>query len=498
MILAIRWGWAAWALRRTLARCEPLERDIWEQWKPASLSSSRLQAFLPVRCVTTLQDLGPATCGFFQPTILLPQQLVNELTTDQLRAIILHEYQHIRRFDVLLLTLSRCVKMVHWFNPMAYLVSRILRQEMELAVDAATIRSLRISERQAYGYLLLQLARRPAGQFGLAQMADRRSDMKARINAISNPFQTSPARTVFAIGLICTLLAVGFTQEKGASSTSQKNTASTMAKVSEARANSIAAAMESQLKHLPKLYESVSKSIVRIESPNNRNSTGVIVSSDGHILCSGVSGFNDDGPNILQVHLSDGRTATAMATGWSSEWRIAVIKIREEGPWPAIELGSTKEMKAGEPCLVMGYSHRGDTKFDSSPTVNYGFVTSNEPTHWFTITCFPGFFDDSVVVGMDGRLLGVHNYFAGDLKQNQSKRYSALGVVLPRVEPTCVSHSHFLVSDSQKSAPETLLQAEDFTSTANSHRFDTRLTRRCVELVQRQEFSTPSAFFVAP
>lgn len=217
VMMTLRWGRAALALRRTLARCKPLERDLWEQVKPASLSSSRLQALLPVRCLATQQDLGPATCGFFHPTILLPQQLVSELTTDQLRDIIRHEYQHIRRFDVLLLTLSRCVRTIHWFNPVAYFVSRILRREVELAVDAATISSLPVPERQAYGYLLLQLARRPAGQFGLAQMADRRSDLKVRIEAISNPSQTSPARSALAIGLIGTLLVVGCTQEKEAS-----------------------------------------------------------------------------------------------------------------------------------------------------------------------------------------------------------------------------------------------------------------------------------------
>lgn len=225
VVMTLRWGWAALALRRTLARCAPLERDLWEQLKPASLSSSRLQTLLPVRCLTTQKDLGPATCGYFRPTILLPQQLVRELSTDQLRDIIRHEYQHIRRFDVLLLTLSRCVRTIHWFNPVAYLVSKILQREMELAVDAATINSLQVSERQAYGYLLLKLARRPADQFGLAQMADRRSDMKARIEAISNPLQTSPTRSALAIGLIGTLLVVGCTQEKEASSTAQESEA---------------------------------------------------------------------------------------------------------------------------------------------------------------------------------------------------------------------------------------------------------------------------------
>jgi len=221
VVLTLRWGWSALALRRTISRCEPLDRELWEQLKPASLASSRLHALFPVRCLMTELDLGPATCGLFRPTILLPQQLVSELTTDQLRDIISHEYQHIRRFDVLLLALSRCVRTIHWFNPVAYIVSRMLRREMELAVDAATISTLQVSERQAYGHLLIRLARRPASQFGLAQMADRKSAVKARIEAISNPLQTSPARSALAVVIIGTLLVVGCTQEKETSVTAK-------------------------------------------------------------------------------------------------------------------------------------------------------------------------------------------------------------------------------------------------------------------------------------
>ncbi|WP_077027439.1 S1 family peptidase [Fuerstiella marisgermanici] len=81
----------------------------------------------------------------------------------------------------------------------------------------------------------------------------------------------------------------------------------------------------------------------------------------------------------MKVHLNDGRTVTASAAGWSSEWRLAVMKINEQGPWPAIELSSTKDLRAGEPCLVIGYSPRGDTKFDSSPTARFGFIDRSSP-----------------------------------------------------------------------------------------------------------------------
>ncbi len=114
----------------------------------------------------------------------------------------------------------------------------------------------------------------------------------------------------------------------------------------EEKANSISTAMESSLESLPKLYESVSKSIVRVEGMDFTKTialseTGVIVSPEGHVLVGNGSGVKD-----LKVHLSDGRTVTATPAGWSVEWGLSVLKINEEGPWPAIELGSTEGWRA--------------------------------------------------------------------------------------------------------------------------------------------------------
>ena len=77
--------------------------------------------------------------------------------------------------------------------------------------------------------------------------------------------------------------------------------------VPEERADSIAAAMESSLESLPKLYESVSKSIVRVEGKDftktiSSSETGVIVSPEGHVLVGNGSVVQD-----LRVHLSDGK-----------------------------------------------------------------------------------------------------------------------------------------------------------------------------------------------
>ncbi len=180
-------------------------------------------------------------------------------------------------------------------------------------------------------------------------------------------------------------------------------------KVTNEKVRSISAAMEASLEGLPQLYKSVSKSIVRVERQGALSRTGVIVSPQGHIVVG--NGFQWDwGKKDMKVHLNDGRTVTATAAGWSLEWGLAVMKINEDGPWSAIKLGSTNDLKAGEPCLVIGYSPRGDTKYDAPPTARYAFIDRSVPTRWFTTTAYPGNpgnFEAPAVVGMDGRLLGI-------------------------------------------------------------------------------------------
>ena len=171
----------------------------------------------------------------------------------------------------------------------------------------------------------------------------------------------------------------------------------------------VSVAMESSLEGLPKLYQKVSESIVRIETADKVNKTGVIVSSDGHIVVG-----NEAGSHEVKVHLSDGRTVTAKTAGWSLEWNLGVMKIQEEGLWPAIQLGSTEDLKAGEPCLVIGYTPRGDTEFDTLPMARLGFIDRSVPNRWFTTTCFSGFFERAVITDMDGRLLGVETGFVSD------------------------------------------------------------------------------------
>ena len=90
------------------------------------------------------------------------------------------------------------------------------------------------------------------------------------------------------------------------------------------------------------VYESVWRALVRVEDENgevkmNPCESGVIITGQGHILCRAFAGESK-----LCFRLHDGRRATATTLGWSSEWSVGLAKLDGPGPWPHVELHSSK------------------------------------------------------------------------------------------------------------------------------------------------------------
>lgn len=161
-------------------------------------------------------------------------------------------------------------------------------------------------------------------------------------------------------------------------------------------------ALEQQIQNL---YANASKAVVRIEIGDSYGTcrSGVIVSGEGYVLISRLNWPK----KLLTVHLGDGRTVSAKHLGWSSEWQISVLKIVDEGAWPYVEIGSTKNARVGQPCVVVGYPTRGDTKYDCAPSICYGAIEHMDASKRFTTTCAVNGFENPPVFSMDGKLLGI-------------------------------------------------------------------------------------------
>lgn len=147
--------WRQWSFSRHVGKLDEIS-DTWflrlfESAK-RSMDVSRKIRLLKIETLRT-----PALFGFFKPRLLIPSSVVNRLSKQELRMVLMHELAHVRRRDVLLNWLIIGVRALHWFNPFVWLAMRQLRAGRELVCDEMVLVRLEPPERLTYGNSLIKL-----------------------------------------------------------------------------------------------------------------------------------------------------------------------------------------------------------------------------------------------------------------------------------------------------------------------------------------------------
>ncbi len=107
----------------------------------------------------------PAVYGIINPKIILPI----EYEESELNYILMHERAHIKRKDNFIRLLAFIVVCVHWFNPFAWLMLKLLYSDIELACDEFVLSKCNETERKEYAHTLLSTAEKTnvfAASFG--------------------------------------------------------------------------------------------------------------------------------------------------------------------------------------------------------------------------------------------------------------------------------------------------------------------------------------------
>ncbi|HEX8672382.1 MAG TPA: M56 family metallopeptidase [Longimicrobium sp.] len=127
--------------------------------------------------------VGPAVLGVRTPEVVVPRWLL-EATPEEQRLVVLHEREHIRARDPLLLAAGCLAAALVPWNPAAWWMLRRLRTAVELDCDA---RVLRHGVRPAaYGTLLIDMAGRGPGlTLGAPALAGTPSSLERRIRAMN-------------------------------------------------------------------------------------------------------------------------------------------------------------------------------------------------------------------------------------------------------------------------------------------------------------------------
>jgi beta-lactamase regulating signal transducer with metallopeptidase domain len=77
----------------------------------------------------------PAAIGFFRPAIVFPAWLLPQLSTEEIKVILLHELAHLRRRDDWTNLAQKIVKAMFFFHPAVWWIENRLTLEREMACD---------------------------------------------------------------------------------------------------------------------------------------------------------------------------------------------------------------------------------------------------------------------------------------------------------------------------------------------------------------------------
>ena len=106
---------------------------------------------------------SPLVTGVLRPVILLPEEAVEP---QDLKCLLLHELNHVRRRDLWGRLFSSAALIVHWYNPLLHMLDRTVREVGEERCDEDVAQLLDRRERLRYGQMLLQMAAGNPGQTG--------------------------------------------------------------------------------------------------------------------------------------------------------------------------------------------------------------------------------------------------------------------------------------------------------------------------------------------
>jgi beta-lactamase regulating signal transducer with metallopeptidase domain len=118
------------SLRKSCKAIDPAELD------PALAEIARdFSSAHSVTLATSDKVNVPAAIGFFHPMIVIPTWALHELTAEEFRVILLHEFAHLHRRDDWTNLLQKAVRALFIFHPAIWWIERQLSVEREMACD---------------------------------------------------------------------------------------------------------------------------------------------------------------------------------------------------------------------------------------------------------------------------------------------------------------------------------------------------------------------------
>lgn len=149
---------------------------------------------------------SPVTIGFLKPIILVPIAAINNLTPQQLEAVLLHELSHIKRSDYLVNLIINSIRTILYFNPFVNAFVKIVEAEREISCDEMVLQFQYNSHDYAMALLMLEKVNHLHEPL-IIGAAGNKNDLLHRVELIMN-INKKPAFSFnklagIAAGLLC-------------------------------------------------------------------------------------------------------------------------------------------------------------------------------------------------------------------------------------------------------------------------------------------------------
>ncbi|HEY9139056.1 MAG TPA: M56 family metallopeptidase, partial [Terriglobus sp.] len=142
----IRFG-IAWRRARNLVHVA--SADVPQQFVQAmQVQCEAMECHVP-RVAMSDEIAGPLLAGVVQPTLLLPANSAEEMSSEEIEAVLAHELSHLRRRDPFWHAMCSVMLLPVQFHPVATWVASRIRQTREMACDAEAVAWIGSSSRYA-------------------------------------------------------------------------------------------------------------------------------------------------------------------------------------------------------------------------------------------------------------------------------------------------------------------------------------------------------------
>lgn len=186
---------------------------------------SRLKLNVKATASESLHTKSPLTIGHLKPLILFPVGIINQLTPNEVEAVLTHELAHIVRRDYLSNIIQSFIETLFYYHPVTWWISRMVRTERENRADDLAVSWCGDHLGYAKALITIQEMQTHATPKLAIGFASGKGAMLARIQRILNvPYKNHNQMEKTVLLSLCSLCFLAFTLTGKAHENKKPNT----------------------------------------------------------------------------------------------------------------------------------------------------------------------------------------------------------------------------------------------------------------------------------